>query len=108
MLIAMDKYTDEEHWSQPLQTKNRQYRIAVTFLTGYNGFSLLQAKLEVSIAQTHIRMMISLFFSILPGAYELQSLDNENKRSFIKDCYFTEQNHLFIIDPIFSTLGSIR
>ena len=37
MLIVIDKSTHEEHLSQPLQTKNKQLKIAVTFLTGYNG-----------------------------------------------------------------------
>ena len=36
MLIVMDKSTHEEHLSQPLQT-NKQFKIAVTFLTGCNG-----------------------------------------------------------------------
>ena len=34
MLIIMDKSTHEEHLSQPLQTNNKQIKIAVTFLTG--------------------------------------------------------------------------
>ena len=33
----MDKSTHEEHLFQPLQTDNKQFKIAVTFLTGYNG-----------------------------------------------------------------------
>ena len=37
MLIVMDKSTHEEHLSQPLQTNNKQFKIAVTFLSGYNG-----------------------------------------------------------------------
>ena len=36
-LVVMDKSNHEEHLSQPLQTKIKQFRIAVTFLTGYNG-----------------------------------------------------------------------
>ena len=36
MLFVMDKSIHEEHLSQPLQTINKQFRIAVTFLTGYN------------------------------------------------------------------------
>ena len=34
MLIVMDKSTHEEHLTQPLQTNNKQFKIAVTFLTG--------------------------------------------------------------------------
>ena len=36
-LVAMEKNTHEEHLSQPLQTNNKQFKIAITFLTGYDG-----------------------------------------------------------------------
>ena len=37
VLIVMDKSTPEEHFSQPLQTNNKHFKIAVAFLTGYKG-----------------------------------------------------------------------
>ena len=37
MLIIMDKSTYEEHLFQSLQTNNKQFKIAVTSLNGYNG-----------------------------------------------------------------------
>ena len=37
MLIVVDQSTHEDHLSQPLQTNDKQYKIAVTFLTGYKG-----------------------------------------------------------------------
>ena len=37
MLFVMDESTHEEQLFQPLQTNNKQWKIAVTFLTGYNG-----------------------------------------------------------------------
>ena len=37
MLIVMDNSTHEEHLSQPLQTNNKQFKLAITFLTAYNG-----------------------------------------------------------------------
>ena len=37
MLIIMDKSTHEEHLLQPLQTNNKQFKIAITFLSTYNG-----------------------------------------------------------------------
>ena len=37
IVIVMDKSTHEEHLSQSLQAKIKQFKIAVTFLTGYNG-----------------------------------------------------------------------
>ena len=33
----MNKSTHEEYLSQPLQTNNKQFEKAITFLTGYNG-----------------------------------------------------------------------
>ena len=33
----MDKSTHEEHLSQPLQTNNKQFKIALTFLSCYDG-----------------------------------------------------------------------
>ena len=35
MLIVMDKSTLEEHLSQPRQTSNKQFKLAVTFLPVY-------------------------------------------------------------------------
>ena len=37
LLEVMDMSTHEEHLSPPLQTNHEQFKIAVTFLTGYNG-----------------------------------------------------------------------
>ena len=37
LLIVMGKSTHEEHLSQPLQTNIKQFKIAITFLSGYNG-----------------------------------------------------------------------
>ena len=37
MLIIMNESTHEEHLSQPLQTNNKKIKIAVTFLSAYNG-----------------------------------------------------------------------
>ena len=34
----MDTPTHEEHHIQPLETNNKQFKIAVTFLFAYNGF----------------------------------------------------------------------
>ena len=33
----MDKSTNEEHLSQPLQIINKKFKVAVSFLSGYNG-----------------------------------------------------------------------
>ena len=37
MLNVMDESTYEFILNEPLQTNNKQFKIAITFLTGYNG-----------------------------------------------------------------------
>ena len=37
MLIVLDKITQEVNFSQQLQTENKLFEIAVTFLNGNNG-----------------------------------------------------------------------
>ena len=45
--------------------------------------------------------------TIPPGAYEIESLNNEIKRIIIDEEHYTEANYPFSIKPNFSTLGSI-
>ena len=37
LLIIMDKSAHEEHLFEPLQTNNKRFQIAITFLSAYNG-----------------------------------------------------------------------
>ena len=46
LLIVMDKTTHEDHLSQPLQTRIEHFKIAVTFLTIYNGIFNVTGKKE--------------------------------------------------------------
>ena len=107
MLIVMDKSTHEENLSQSLQTNNRHFMIAVTFLTGYNGiFNVTNANNKFYFTKSitdddHIQITIP------PGAYEIESLNNEIKRIIIDQEHYTETNYPFNIKPNFSTLGSI-
>ena len=82
----MNKSTLEEHLSQPLQTNNKQFKKAVTFLTGYNGISNVTNKnnkfcFEKSI--THEDGYIQI--TIPTGAYEIESLKNEIKTIIIDE-----------------------
>ena len=107
MLIIMDKSSHEEHLFQPLQTNNKEFKLAVTFLTGYNGiFNVTNSNNKVYFFKSitdddHILIIIP------PGAYEIESLNNEIKRIIIDQEYYTETNYPFNIKPNFSTLGSI-
>ena len=107
LLIVMEKSTHEEHLSQPLQTNNKQFKIGVTFLTGYNGIFNVTNENNRFYFTTSTSDFESSFITILPGAYEKERLDDEIKRiCFIKG-HFTESNYAFKIEPNFSTLGSI-
>ena len=108
MLVIMDKSTHEEHLFQPLQTNNKQFKIAVTFLTGYNGIfnvtnenNKFYYKKTISVEDGFIQITIP------PGAYEIESLNDEIERIIIDEKQYTEANYPFKIKPNFSTVGSI-
>ena len=107
MLIVMVKSTHEEHLSQPLQTNNKQFKIAVTFLSVYNGI------FNVSNSNNKFYFKKSLteedFIQIRKPkeAYEIESLNGEIKLIVIDEEHFTESDYPFLIKPNFSTLGSI-
>ena len=107
MLIDMDKSSHEEHLSQPLQTNNKQFKIAVTFLFAYNGiFNVTSRKNKFYFEKA---LIDEDFFQITisPGAYEIESLDDEIRRIIFDEGHYTEANYPFRIKPNFSTLGSI-
>ena len=106
MLIVMDKSTHEEHLSQPLQTNNKQYQVAVTFLSACNGifnvanlnyqFYFKKALIDEDFIQTTISF----------GAYEIESSADEIKRILIDESQYNEAEYPFRIKPNFSTLSS--
>ena len=107
MLIVMDKSTHEEHLSQPLQTNNKQFKTAVTFLTGYNGIFNVTTENNKFYFLKSITDDDHIQITIPPGAYEIESLNIEIKRIIIDEEYYTEANYPFSIKPNFSALGSI-
>ena len=108
MLIIMDKSTHEEHLSQPLQTNNKQFKVAVTFLTAYNGiFNVTHSNNKFYFTKSITDDDHYIMISISPGAYEIEALNDEIKRIIINDGHFNDENYPFVIKPNFSTLGSI-
>ena len=108
MLIVTDESTHEEHLFQPLQTNNKQFKIAITFLTGYNGIFNVTNKYK----KFHFKKTITdedgfIQIMIPPGAHEREALNNESKRIIIDEEHYTETKYPFKIKPNFSTLGSI-
>ena len=107
IFIVMDKSTHEEHLFQPLQTNNKQFKIAITFLSGFNGI--------FNVTNRNSKFYFKISFDdgefiqirIPEGAYEIESINNEVKRIFIEKGYYTETDYPFRITPNFNTLGSI-
>ena len=106
MLTFMDKSTHEEHLAQPLQTNNKQIKLAVTFLTGYKGIFNVAEK-NILFYSARLLTDEKLWITIPPGAYEIESLKNENKRIIFDEGHFTEADYPFQIKPNLSTLGCI-
>ena len=107
MLIFMDKSTHEEHLSQPLQTNNKQFKIAITILSGCNGnFNITNLGNSFYFKKS---FNDGEFFqnSIPREAYEIEALNDENKRKIIDKGHYKESNYIFNIKPNFSTLGFI-
>ena len=107
MLIVMDKSTHEEHLFQPLQTNNKQFKIAVTFLSGNNGIINMTNKNNKFYFKKNLFDEDFIQIRIPEGAYEIESLNDEIKRILIDKDYYTQEEYPFIIRPNFSTLGSI-
>ena len=107
MLIIMDKSTHEEHLFQPLQTNNKQFKIAVTFPSGYNGiFNVTNSNNKFYFKKNLVGEEF-IQIRIPEGAYEIESLDAEIKRIPFDKEHFTESDYPFKIKPNFSFLGSI-
>ena len=108
MLIVLDKSTHEEHLFQPLQTNNKQFKRAVTFLNGYNGiFNVTNSNNKFYFMKTITDEDGFVQITVPPAAYEIESLNDEIKRIIIDEEHNTEANYPFKIKPNFSTLGSI-
>ena len=107
MLIIMDKSTHEEHLSQPLQTKNKQNKIAVTFLSAYKIiFNITNSNNKIYFKKGN-KDEDFIKLRIPPGAYEIESLDDEIRRIIIEKGPESESDYPFRIKPNFSTVGSI-
>ena len=98
----------EEHLSQPLQTIKKPFKIAVTFLTGYNGIFNVTYKSNKFFFAKSITVKDGFNQIVNPqGAYEeIRSLNQEIKKFINEGGHFTEADCPFTIKPTFSTLGS--
>ena len=107
MLIVMNKSVHEEHLFQPLQTNNKQFKVGITFLSGYNGiFNVTNRNNKFYFKKNLIDEDFNQI-RIPEGAYEIESLNDEIKRIIIDKEFYTIESYPFKIKPNFSTLGSI-
>ena len=81
MLIVMDKPIDEEHLSQPLQF-NKQFKLAVIFLTGYIGIFNVTTKDNKFYFTVSINDDDSNQKDFPPGAYKIERLTNEIEKYY--------------------------
>ena len=107
LLIVMDKSIHEEHLAQPLQTNIKQFKIAVTFLTGYNGIFNVTHHNNNFYLKKNFDEGDFFQISIPQGAYELESPNEEIRKIIIDKSHYSENNYPFTIKLNFSTLGSI-
>ena len=107
LLNVTDKFTHEEHLSQPQQSNRRHFKIAVLFLFRYNGFFNVTNKngkiIFISVFEGPEYNLISIF----PGAYEVESLKAEIEQNITVECYIREEDYRFTNKPNISTSGSV-
>ena len=89
------------------KTNRKQFKIAVTVLTGFNGIFIVTDKNNIFFTKSITDDDGFIQITIPPGAYELESLKAGIKRNNIDNAHYTELNYPFTIKPNFSTLGSI-
>ena len=96
VLIGMDKSTHEEHLSQSLQTNIKRFIIAITFLTGYNGIFIVTCSDNIFyFKKTNTDGDDFTQITIPPGAYEIESLNNEIRSIFLMKNNSPNQNIRF-------------
>ena len=76
-LTVMDKSTLEEHLSQQSQTNKKQFKIAVTFLSVYNGIFNVTISINKLFFQQSLVEEDFVRVRTPIGAYELESLNDE-------------------------------
>ena len=108
VFIVMNKSTHEEHLAQSLQTNNKQYKIAVTFLSAYNGIFNVTVLNQKFYFKKSLIEEAFIQITIPSCAYELESLNDEIKKIIIEKGHYSEGEYPFTIKRNFSTLGSVR
>ena len=105
----MDKFTLEEHLSQPLQTNNEQFEIGVTFLTAHNGlFNVTSKNNKFYFMKSITDEDGYIQITIPPGAHEIESLNIEIEMFFIDKEHYRIKLSLYNQTKYFNTSIYIR
>ena len=104
----MDKSTHEGHLSQPLQTNNKQFKKAVIFSSGFiDIFNITNRNNKIYFKKTNTGEEDLIGITILVGAYEIESLDNEIKMIINDKGHYSENEYPFTIKSTFISIGSV-
>ena len=95
MLVVVNKGTQDEHLDQPLQTNNKQFEKAVTFLTGYNGIFNVTSKNNKFESVRPINDGDFSVMSFSPGVFERAELEEEIERVINDKGHFTGSTYPF-------------
>ena len=85
MLIVINKPTYEKKLSPLLQTDDERFKIAIAFLTGFDGIFNVTNKNNKFFFTRSINDDDLSKTTIPPGAYDIESLTNGNKRKFFEE-----------------------
>ena len=97
MLIVRDKSIHEEHISQPLQKTNKQFKVAITLLTGYNGiFDITKSESKCYFAKSITDEDDFIQIVVPQSAFEFQSLNNEIEWMIIRDVHFAVNSKILL------------
>ena len=100
--------THEELLCQPLQINFKQFKIAITFQTAFNGtFNVTNSKNTFYFAKSFADKNGLIQIIVSSSAYRTESFNNETQIISSDEEHFTEANYPFTIKTNFSTLSSI-
>ena len=92
MLLIMDKSLQQEILLQHLHTNKIKFSMVITFWTGYNRIFNVRNKNNIFHITVSNNGNVFNHSTLPPGAYEIESLNNEMKRVSNEERYFTEPN----------------
>ena len=114
ILIVLKNSTHEENLIQPLHTNNKDFKVAVTYLTGYNGIQNIKEENNRFYYITPSNLLREIILP--PGNYaivlektddSIPSFQTKIKELIIENGDATKENYPFLIKPNYSNNHSI-